>query len=143
METKTATEDGIARITRERLRQIEVEGWTLGHDLTYSTPEMLEKAAACYILHSHGLPFKNVPVDSEEPPRGGPLLPSTYVSVPYMWPWNPNGWKPGPTRERDLEKAGALIAASIDLREMLKSQGATADLNPPKGEAGDVGSIQG
>lgn len=124
METKKLT--GIERIAAERLRQIEVEGWTPEHDLMH-TPDELEKAAACYTLHTQGLPYKNVPTNSIEPPRGGPVIPSTYISVPYMWPWDPKWWKPGPTRERDLEKAGALIAASIDLRAMLASLTAPKD----------------
>ncbi len=47
METKKLT--GIERIAAERLRQIEVEGWTPEHDLMH-TPDELEKAAACYTL---------------------------------------------------------------------------------------------
>jgi hypothetical protein len=42
--------------------------------------------------------------------------------VPYMWPFAAEWWKPGPTRERDLEKAGALCAAAIDLRMNLAAQ---------------------
>jgi hypothetical protein len=32
-----------------------------------------------------------------------------------LWPWDPKWWKPTPEdRIRELEKAGALIAAAID-----------------------------
>jgi hypothetical protein len=34
--------------------------------------------------------------------------------VPWPWPWASRYWKPDADRVRELEKAGALIAAAID-----------------------------
>lgn len=83
---------GVDRIAGERTRQIRVEGWTLEHDRCHAGDE-LAMAAAWYAT----------PVDL----RSG-----------AAWPW-PDCWrKPGngsPSgRIRELEKAGALIAAEID-----------------------------
>lgn len=83
--------DGVSRIAAERRRQIEVEGWTAEHDADittdgeWHTSGQLAKAAACYA-----------------------------VGDPAGWPWGAAWWKPGASRIRELEKAGALIAAEID-----------------------------
>jgi hypothetical protein len=37
-----------------------------------------------------------------------------HEDVPIDWPWQPQDWKPGPDRIRELVKAGALVAAEID-----------------------------
>lgn len=79
---------GVFAIANERLRQIEVEGWTPEHDDLHSTQE-LAFAAACYAT-----------ADAGDPP-------------PAVWPWDLSWWKPA-SRRRNLEKAGALIAAELD-----------------------------
>lgn len=76
---------GLQKITAERKRQIAIEGWTPDHDAHHRKGE-LARAAACYAL-------------------GG--------RPPGLWPWSDDWWKPS-TPERNLEKAGALIAAEID-----------------------------
>ncbi len=76
--------NGIERIAAERKRQIEKKGWSAEHDAEHRDGS-LAKAAACYAT-------------------GG---------VWGGWPWDMEWWKPG-DRIRDLEKAGALIAAEID-----------------------------
>jgi hypothetical protein len=76
---------GVQAITMERQRQIAIEGWTPKHDAALVHGE-LARAAACYAL------------------GGRPV---------GIWPWADNWWKPS-TPERNLEKAGALIAAEID-----------------------------
>ena len=82
--------NGVERITAERRRQIEVEGWT--DDGAYSRNE-LALAAVCYAL----------PEDERQTVRD------------WWWPWDLRWWKPSPdNRIRELEKAGALIAAEID-----------------------------
>ena len=86
--------NGIERITAERQRQIDVEGWTPEHDEQHELGE-LATAAACYALPD---------------------------IRPEWWPWDAKFWKPtdpthaqpGEPRIRELEKAGALIAAEID-----------------------------
>jgi len=90
--------NGVTRIWKERRRQIEEEGWTANRDDEYNHGE-LARAAACYA-------------------KPGPHR--RYVStirgnIPSDWPWLAMWWKPTPDdRIRELEKAGALIAAEID-----------------------------
>lgn len=77
--------DGAMSILIERERQISKEGWTLEHDDEHTDYSLL-KAAECYLTGC---------VDE--------------------FPWNKEWFKPSPNnRIRDLEKAGALIAAEID-----------------------------
>ncbi len=78
--------DGVALIATERSRQLTQEGWTIEHDDEHAGGE-LALAAASY--------------------ASGEKLPS--------WPWGDNWWKPSrANRIRELQKAGALIAAEID-----------------------------
>jgi hypothetical protein len=83
--------EGVERIAAERQRQITQEGWTPEHDAEHESGE-LGQAAVCYINHA-------CPVDWE---------------IHAEWPWLPSWWKPSADPIRDLEKAGALIAAEID-----------------------------
>lgn len=77
--------NGIERIAAERQRQIEKEGWTPEHDRIEHGGWELRDAAVAY-LEQDG----------------------------KYWPWD-GGFKPTPNdRIRELEKAGALIAAEID-----------------------------
>lgn len=82
--------EGAQAITSERERQIEVEQWTTRKDDTYLNGELV-KAAAGYLL------FNFV----------------TGAAFRKLWPWDFAWFKPG-TRKRELEKAGALIAAEWD-----------------------------
>jgi hypothetical protein len=81
-------------IVDERIRQIEVEGWTSEHDDKYERDE-LARAAACYAV--------------------GEMIPDASTGG-TVWPWSEDGWKPTwPTdRRRELVKAGALIVAEIE-----------------------------
>lgn len=79
---------GVDAILRERLRQVEKEGWTPEHDDEHDKGE-LAQAAVCYAVAR---------------------APSAWA---YAWPWDPSWWKPT-THRRNLEKAGALIAAEIE-----------------------------
>lgn len=93
---------GIERIAAERQRQMDEEGWTEQHDDQHDMDE-LAAAAGCYALHV------------SRPKR---------FNVPGFWPWAFKWWKPSePTVEgkiRDLEKAGALIAAEIDRLQRIR-----------------------
>lgn len=82
----------IEEIAAERRRQIEVEGFTAGHDDKYQVHE-LARAAGCYVLSPIG--WLKSP-----PPR-------------WLWPWDFEWWRPT-TRRRDLIKAAALIVAEIE-----------------------------
>lgn len=82
--------EGAARIGIERLRQLTAEGYDPAHDDEHSAME-LARAAEAYLGEATGVGNAKV-----------------------LWPW-PDGFKPG-TPIRNLEKAGALIAAEIDRR---------------------------
>jgi len=104
--------NGIERIAAERKRQIEKEGWTETRDDQHKKNEMAI-AAACYALPEN----KRA---SSESGKG-------YFEkrLPNLWPWHRGYWKPTPeNRIRELEKAGALIAAEID--RLLRLEAANA-----------------
>ena len=89
--------NGVLRIADERLRQVEQEGYSITHDDEH-TRGQLARAAGCYAalagLQASGWSFK--------------------VGLPLEWPWASTDWKPSDDPIRNLEKAGALIAAEID-----------------------------
>lgn len=91
---------GAAKGCAERLRQIQVEGWTPENDDQYDGGE-LAKASASYIL----------------PEEWRQMIKCTWRKVvPCFFPrWNLDWWKPTPNnRSRDLEKGIALGMAEID-----------------------------
>lgn len=95
---------GVAAILRERCRQIAVKGWTPGHDASHLAGE-LAAAGASYAAHATwGLTEPHIVASGAY----------RQMDAPSMWPWGPKDWKPS-TPERDLEKAGALIAAQLDM----------------------------
>lgn len=81
---------GAERIAAERQRQLDAEGWTPEHDDGHAPGDLL-LAGICYALHARG----------------------REQTAYDWWPWDDEWFKPG-DRVRDLEKAGALIAAEID-----------------------------
>lgn len=127
---------GIECIRAERLRQVQVEGWTAEHDAGHDDGALV-KAARCY-LHAAQL--------AEDGPRSAAVVqryiernyPPTrakaalededftrmvenparhhygWDEAPDEWPWDVSWWKPSADPERNLVKAGALIAAEID-----------------------------
>jgi hypothetical protein len=90
--------EGVLRIGLERQRQIEKEGWTKRHDSNHHNGE-LATAGAVYAM----------PIQTR---------------ITSIWPWDYSWYKPyhpqgcfvedARGRVRELEKAGALIAAEID-----------------------------
>jgi hypothetical protein len=104
--------EGALRILIERRRQIEQEPHTPESDIGYTRDE-LAKAAACYAL----------PISDQR--RTDVVI---FGGAPEGWPFPKSEWKPAPVvdagggeaavrtvdRIRELEKAGALIAAEID-----------------------------
>ena len=89
---------GIQRIAAERQRQIEDEGFTTEKDRNYNSDDLL-RAAICYA-------FVSTTSDVN----------ASRADLPYgFWPWGEQWWKPSDAI-RNLEKAGALIAAEIDRR---------------------------
>lgn len=97
---------GLELVAEERQRQIEVEGFTPGHDAQYKRGE-LAGAAACYATAAC------------EQHNG-------YVQTPdpSLWPWTRREWKPD---ENDplpnLVKAAALTVAAIDLILQRRAEG--------------------
>lgn len=87
---KIFNRDGATAIMGERYRQTMQEGWTHDHDDQHTEGE-LALAATAYLR-----------VD-----RGG-------LSYCNFWPWDNSWWKPSHNQKRNLEKAGALIAAEWD-----------------------------
>lgn len=95
---------GIELIAEERQRQISVEGFSPEDDNNYTTDE-LAVAAACYALPAELRIHKDL----------GSATDRSFVPMPTAWPWGREWWKPSPeNRIRELQKAGALIAAEID-----------------------------
>lgn len=84
---------GIERIATERQRQIDREGWTPEHDDEHVDCALIA-AAVAYATASDCHADLSV--------------------AEGFWPWNLDWWKPSDDPIRNLEKAGALIAAEID-----------------------------
>lgn len=87
---------GIELIRRERIRQIEIEGFTPEKDVKNREKGEMLTAAACYLLaNNNEFVIKN-------------------------WPFDFHWWKPS-TSKNNLIKAGALIAAELDLMHSIQS----------------------
>lgn len=81
---------GVEAIARERDRQLLEEGYDEEHDRDHCQCEIAQ-AAIAYLLSYAG-----------------------HGDAAIAWPWNVDSFKPSAGGIRDLEKAGALIAAEID-----------------------------
>lgn len=92
---------GIELIAAERQRQIDVEGWTPEHDAEHTHGE-LSRAAGIYANRASLIESQNSEAFLLE------------WGVPDLWPWSGDWWKPSKDPIRNLEKAGALIAAELD-----------------------------
>lgn len=82
---------GAERIAEERHRQVAL-GWSRAHDDEHADGDLYE-AAIAYLLA---------------------IGESGFQPAPDIWPWSAESWKPSADPVRNLEKAGALIAAEID-----------------------------
>ncbi|HHB9431266.1 TPA: hypothetical protein ACOEOA_000282 [Stenotrophomonas maltophilia] len=92
---------GIAAIADERLRQLQAEGFTRENDQQYRRGELAKAATAYAQLAAMDLEAGTRDHIAWHGPAGA-------------WPWAREWWKPVDAR-RDLVRAGALIAAQIDL----------------------------
>jgi hypothetical protein len=92
----------VADIVAERRRQVDQEGWTLGHDDSHSNGELAD-AAACYAA-SERL-YAADKIDEGQP--------DSMLVYRDLWPWSEGWWKPR-NRRRDLIRAAALIIAEIE-----------------------------
>lgn len=106
--------DGVERIKRERARQISQWGPTSNHDIEHLEDELV-MAAVIYALPAG---YREEPFDLASPLPGGRDMTATLLE--QWWPGVASAdgsvdwlYKAG-NRIRELEKAGALIAAEID-----------------------------
>lgn len=93
---------GVKAIAAERERQVQAEGFTRDSDRQYQRGE-LAKAATAYVQ-----------LAAMDLAAGGTRDHIAWHGPAAVWPWAPEWWKPVDAR-RDLVRAGALIAAQIDL----------------------------
>lgn len=93
---------GVKAIAAERERQLQAEGFTRDSDRQYQRGE-LAKAATAYVQ-----------LAAMDLAAGGTRDHIAWHGPAAVWPWAPEWWKPVDAR-RDLVRAGALIAAQIDL----------------------------
>jgi hypothetical protein len=101
---------GIERIAAERKRQIKEEWFTVEHDNQRVKGELAD-AAVCYALSKKDRDLDVMVCDGVQ-----------YL-VNRLWPFYWVQFKPSPeNRIRELEKAGALIAAEIDRLQRLENK---------------------
>lgn len=93
---------GVKAIAAERERQLQAEGFTRDGDQQYRHGELARAATAYVQLAAMDLA------------AGGTRDHIAWHGPAAVWPWAPEWWKPVDAR-RDLVRAGALIAAQIDL----------------------------
>lgn len=103
------SEIGTARITNERMRQIQQEGYTPEHDAGHARG-VIAHAAACYALLAARQQSNPGHIRDEFARAAFPRQ----LNNGLWWPWESEAWKPSDDPVRNLEKAGALIAAEID-----------------------------
>lgn len=105
--------NGAELITKERKRQIKVEGWTAEHDDNKNNAgDLLEagKTYANYAWWQIKAGVDDITVKTAE------------IMALKRWPWELKYWKPTKKPIRNLVKAGALIAAEIDRLQRLKDK---------------------
>lgn len=95
---------GVSLISEERDRQILQNGYSPTHDDRYNSGE-INDAAIAYAMAA----AKQARGESVE------YLRSAVDTGEFPWPWEERWWKPSEDPIRNLVKAGALIAAEIDL----------------------------
>ncbi len=96
-------ENGSELVAKERTRQITDEGFDAVRDAHYVKGELVS-AAACYAAMAQA----QVASEALKTPT------KVHPAIMMLWPWSESWWKPSRDPVRNLEKAGALIAAEID-----------------------------
>lgn len=101
--------DGASRIAKERHRHQSVEGYSIKSDTGYVNHELVD-AAISYAMVAGANEVDRRRVRTGSSVRG---------MIRAWWPWAQFTFKPGrddtaASRIRELEKAGALLAAEID-----------------------------
>jgi hypothetical protein len=100
---------GVALIAAERQRQVEKEGWTSESDSRLNDRGEMLVASDCYAK----VALEEIKFDVQPNPQ----------YIPDDWPWGSEWWKPSDDPIRNLEKAGALIAAEIDRLKRMEKEG--------------------
>jgi hypothetical protein len=95
---------GIEAIAAERKRQLEVERFRPENDDAYMNDELV-RGAVVYAL----------------PDRWRELPSGSWTTLSRLWPWTMDWLKLG-NRKRELEKAGALLAAEWDRLDRLEKK---------------------
>ncbi len=99
---------GCEAICKERARQKEVKNFHVHRDEQLYKNEQLAQAAVSYALHPNHLYLEENHTDR----------------MSQFWPWDQKYWKPTPEdRYTEFKKAGALLAAQIDVTIAQKSEG--------------------
>lgn len=93
---------GIELIAEERQRQIDTENFSIKHDVKqYANNNQLELAAVAYAMP------EELPTQWQR---------ENIYHRSNLFPWDKKWWKPSTDdRIKELQKAGALIAAKIDV----------------------------
>lgn len=105
--------NGVELIAKERQRQINVEGFTVEHDLIHTDGELAQAASVYADIANYNGEFSLI----EDTTKKVKVL----IDRTFKWPFDMKLWKPTPDdRIRELSKAGALIAAEIDRLLYLK-----------------------
>lgn len=118
----------IDAIRRERVRQIKTEGHSSAHDDKH-TEGQLAQAATCYAHIACTLRVRelgNGDLDKQIEQIRDMYLSSYRPGWP-KWPWFEDDFKPSPDPLRNIEKAGALLAAEYDRLTRLKAKSLTTN----------------
>lgn len=105
---KDRTSDILCEIESERIRQIEMERFTVAHDDDHNALE-LARAAGAYVQHYFERQW--LITDAVTPEAG--LRTYRGDPAPDCWPWDEEYWKPKNPR-RDLIRAIALLVAEVE-----------------------------
>lgn len=101
---------GIEAFASERTRQIELLGYTIEHDADHHFTDLV-KAAQCY---SAVAAMTETNVWDEQTQEWFTRDEIIEGIIDTIWPWEPHFFKPSTDAMRNLEKAGALLAAAYD-----------------------------
>lgn len=99
----TAELEAVDLVLAERIRQVEEEGWTPGHDDQERREGQLAAAGASYALAVHQKALTHV--------RTGVLSVKPSAAHP-SWPFSPLAWRPA-TLRRMTVKGTALVLAEL------------------------------
>lgn len=102
--------NGTLQIAHKRDRQVSAHGYTVAHDVDEYDATPLEDgwkllaAARSYTMYAETLDLFGLMLTDEE----------------TSWPWKPEFYNPGNTPQEALAKAGAMIAAAIDVLDVVR-----------------------